>query len=445
MDQWRRDIRDRKTRSVATGVKVEVKGYATTTYYSERLKNNVSHNVIGKVEGTDPRLKTQYIVIGGHLDHLGVTAGVIYPGADDDASGAATVMEMARLFAANAATIKPKRTVVFALWCGEELGLLGSEYYGSHPTDGVTMDNVVANFNNDMVGLGEGIGAPGALNFPAIFDVIMKNQDADVAKAVEPSTAGPGGSDYSAFIVRGIEYSTNEGGTTVSSMTNVLDVLDPSDVNIYRDLAGGVTVASVFHGSANPIGGTNTIIKLRWGKTRAEELVFDAGLPGLKFALGENPKAMRTAGATPGPQRYPASRPGVEFVIRDAFTRAKAYQRAWQDYERRKKAGEDVVAPRRDLQLDPLVEVLEGRRLTHVHAYRADEMLMMLRLAEEFGFKVTTFEHGLEGYKVAKELAAHGAAVGTFSDWWGYKIEAIDAIPYNAAIMMKAGVVVSID
>ncbi len=241
------------------------------------------------------------------------------------------------------------------------------------------------------------------------------------------------------------EDSTNEGGTTVSSMTNVLDVLDPLDVNIYRDLAGGVTVASVFHGSANPIGGTNTVIKLRWGKTRAEELVFDEGVPGLKFALGENPKAMRTGGATTGPQRYPASRPGVEFVIRDAFTRAKAYQREWQDYAARKKAGEDVTPPRRDLQLEPLVEVMEGKRLAHVHAYRADEMLMILRLAEEFGFKVATFEHGLEGYKVAKELAAHGAGVGTFSDWWGYKVEAIDAIPYNAAIMMKAGVVVSID
>ncbi|HEY3382881.1 MAG TPA: amidohydrolase family protein [Vicinamibacterales bacterium] len=240
------------------------------------------------------------------------------------------------------------------------------------------------------------------------------------------------------------EDSTNEGGTTVSSMTNVLDVLDPGDVDIYRDVAGGVTVASVFHGSANPIGGTNTIIKLRWGKTRAEDLVFDAGLPGLKFALGENPKQIRLSGQA-GPSRYPASRPGVEYVIREAFTRARAYQRAWQDYEKRKKAGEDVLAPRRDLQLDPLVEVLEGRRLAHVHAYRADEMLMMLRLAEEFGFKVTTFEHGLEGYKVAKELAAHGAGVGTFSDWWGFKVEAIDAIPYNAALMLKAGVVVSID
>lgn len=238
--------------------------------------------------------------------------------------------------------------------------------------------------------------------------------------------------------------STNEGGTTVSSMTNVMDVLNPNDVDIYRDLAGGLTVASVFHGSANPIGGTNTVIKLRWGKPRAEDLVFDGALPGLKFALGENPKDMRQFGQT-GPRRYPTSRPGVEFVIRDAFTRAKAYQRAWREYERRSKAGDAGIAPRRDLQLEPLVEVLEGRRLAHVHAYRADEMLMILRLAEEFGFKVATFEHGLEGYKIAPELAAHGAGVGTFADWWGYKIEAIDAIPYNAALLMRAGVVVSIN
>jgi imidazolonepropionase-like amidohydrolase len=242
------------------------------------------------------------------------------------------------------------------------------------------------------------------------------------------------------------EDSTNEGGTTVSSMTNIIDVLDPSDINIYRDLAGGLTVANILHGSANPIGGTNTIIKLRWGKTRAEDLVFDAGLPGLKFALGENPKDMpRPGAAATGPSRYPLSRPGVEYVIREAFTRARAYQKAWQDYERRRKAGEDVLAPRRDLQLEPLVEVMEGKRLAHVHAYRSDEMLMMLRVAEEFGFKVCSFEHGLEGYKIAKELAAHGAAVGTFADWWGYKMEAIDAIPYAAAIMMRKGVLVAIN
>jgi len=205
IDQVRRDIKNKTPRSKATGVKAQVKGFATSTFYGEKYKNNISHNVLGKVEGTDPKLKNQYIVVGGHMDHMGVTNGVIYPGADDDASGTATAMEMARLVAANAATIKPKRTIIFGLWCGEEQGLVGSNYWGEHPTDGVTMDNVVANFNNDMVGLGEGIGAPGALNFPAIFDVIMKNQDPDVAKAVHPSTSGPGGSDYSTFIEKGIE------------------------------------------------------------------------------------------------------------------------------------------------------------------------------------------------------------------------------------------------
>ena len=236
----------------------------------------------------------------------------------------------------------------------------------------------------------------------------------------------------------------NEGGTSVSSMTRIDDVLDATDVNIYRDLAGGITLACIFHGSANPIDGTNTLIKLRWGKTLPEDLVFDGARPGLKFALGENPKDKALMQNRPGPRRYPASRPGVEFVLRDAFTRARAYQRAWQDYERRKKAGEDVIPPRRDLQLDPLVEVLEGKRLAHVHAYRADEILMMLRFAEEFGFKVATFEHGLEGYKVAKELAAHGAGIAVFADRWGDKVETIDSIPYNAALLLRNGVLVSL-
>jgi len=241
--------------------------------------------------------------------------------------------------------------------------------------------------------------------------------------------------------------SINEGGTTVSSMTGIEDVFDPTDVNIYRDLAGGVTAANVLHGSANPIGGKNYVIKLRWGKTRAEEFAFEGAMPGIKFALGENPKRRGGgAGVPPGnAPRYPGTRMGVEYVIRDAFTRAKAYQKDWQDYDRRRRAGESVVAPRRDLQLEPLVEVLEGRRLVHAHSYRADEILTLLRVADEFGFKIATLQHVLEGYKVAKEIAAHGAGASTFADWWGYKIEAIDAIPYNAALMTRKGVVASIN
>ncbi len=238
--------------------------------------------------------------------------------------------------------------------------------------------------------------------------------------------------------------SINEGGTTVSSMTGIEDVLDPSDVDIYRDLAGGLTVANVLHGSANPIGGKNAVIKLRWGKTRAKDLLLEGAMPGIKFALGENPKDMRQFGQQ-GPRRFPVTRPGVEFVIRDAFTRAKAYQRSWQEYERRRRAGDEMLAPRRDLQLEPLVEILEGKRLVHAHGYRADEMLMLIRLADEMGFKVATFQHVLEGYKIAKEIAAHGAGASTFSDWWGYKVEVVDAIPHNAAIMVRKGVLVSIN
>jgi imidazolonepropionase-like amidohydrolase len=201
-------------------------------------------------------------------------------------------------------------------------------------------------------------------------------------------------------------------------------------------------VANVLHGSANPIGGKNQVIKLRWGKD-ARGLVFEGAPPGIKFALGENPKDM-PSGQT-GPRRYPLTRPGVEFVIRDAFSRAKVYQREWQDYERRRKSGEDASLPRRDLQLEPLVEILDGKRLVHSHTYRADETLMLIRLAEEMGFKIATFQHILEGYKVADEMARHGVGGSTFSDWWAYKVEAEDAIPYNAALMHKRGVLVSIN
>jgi imidazolonepropionase-like amidohydrolase len=242
--------------------------------------------------------------------------------------------------------------------------------------------------------------------------------------------------------------SINEMGTTVSSMTGIEDVFNPTDVDIYRDLAGGLTVANVLHGSANPIGGKNYVIKLRWGKTRAEDFGFEGAMPGIKFALGENPKrAGGGAGGRQGngPLRYPGTRMGVEYVIREAFTRARAYQQQWQEYDRRTKAGEKLTPPRRDLQLEPLVEILEGKRLVHAHSYRADEILMLLRVADEFGFKIQTLQHVLEGYKVAKEIAAHGAGASTFSDWWGYKIEAVDAIPYNAAIMTRKGVTVSIN
>jgi len=199
----RADIKGKKARSSATGVTAALKGYDTAARYGEQYKNNFGRNVIAKIEGTDPALKAECVIAGGHLDHNGMNNGIVYNGADDNASGSATVMEIARALAANKA--QPKRTLIFALWTGEEQGLIGSQYYSDNPTDGVSMDKTTAYFNMDMVGLGDRIGAPGALNFPSIFAVIMKDQDPEIAKKIDASQAGPGGSDYSAFMERGIE------------------------------------------------------------------------------------------------------------------------------------------------------------------------------------------------------------------------------------------------
>ena len=238
--------------------------------------------------------------------------------------------------------------------------------------------------------------------------------------------------------------SINEGSISVSSMVRIEDVLNPEDIAIYRALAGGVTMANILHGSANAIGGQSSVVKLRWGKT-AEEMPFENAPPSIKFALGENPKRAGNpsggrVGAANAPLRYPATRMGIEDVYVESFTRAKEYQQSWKDYEAKKAKGEVAMPPRRDLQLEPLVEILEGKRLVHIHAYRSDEILMMIRVADRVGFKITTFQHILEGYKVAKEMKEHGVAGAGFSDWWAYKIEAYDAIPYNMALMTRKGV-----
>jgi imidazolonepropionase-like amidohydrolase len=243
--------------------------------------------------------------------------------------------------------------------------------------------------------------------------------------------------------------STNEGSVSVSSMVAMRDVIDPEDPAIFRDLAGGTTTANLLHGSANAIGGLNVVIKMRWGSD-ADGLVMKEAKPGIKFALGENPKRAGQGGQSPfggsaQTPRYPGTRMGVEDVIREAFVEARQYQAAWKEYETRRARGENVLPPRRNMKLEPLVEVLEGKRLVHAHCYRSDEILMLLRVAEEFGFKIATLQHALEGYKVAEEIKAHGAGVSTFSDWWSYKIEAYDAIPYNAALLTKKGVLTSLN
>ncbi|MCC2548070.1 amidohydrolase family protein [Hymenobacter sp. BT175] len=240
-----------------------------------------------------------------------------------------------------------------------------------------------------------------------------------------------------------ISEGVNEGTQAVTSEVRVSDVVDPEDVDIYRDLAGGVVAAQLLHGSANPIGGQSALIKLRWGMS-AEQMKIQ-GAPGfIKFALGENVKQSNWGELNV--LRFPQTRMGVEQVFVDAFTRAREYEQQWKAWNKlskgKQKKGE---APRRDLELEALVEILNNQRFITCHSYVQSEINMLLNVADKMGFKVNTFTHILEGYKVADRMKAHGANASTFSDWWAYKNEVRDAIPYNAAIMHDAGLNVAIN
>jgi imidazolonepropionase-like amidohydrolase len=224
--------------------------------------------------------------------------------------------------------------------------------------------------------------------------------------------------------------SINEGGQNSSAEVSIEDVINPDDINIYRNLAGGVTSIQILHGSANPIGGRSAIIKLKWGES-AENLINKNAPKFIKFALGENVKQSRAPNGT----RFPRTRMGVEQLYIDYFNRAK-------EYNAKKKSGKPY---RYDLEMETLVEILNGERFISCHSYVQSEINMMMKVAERFGFKMNTFTHILEGYKVADKMKAHGVGASTFSDWWAYKFEVNDAIPYNAAIMHNLGITTAIN
>ena len=223
--------------------------------------------------------------------------------------------------------------------------------------------------------------------------------------------------------------SINEAGQNSSAEVKMEDALNPDDVSIYRALSGGVTTIQLLHGSANPIGGQSAILKLKWGANPDEMLIDDAD-PFIKFALGENVKQSNWGSNT----RFPQTRMGVEQVFIDYFSRAK-------EYEERKKTGDY----RKDEELETLLEIINSERFISCHSYVQSEIVMLMRVAEQFGFTVNTFTHILEGYKVADKMKKHGAGGSTFSDWWAYKYEVNDAIPYNAALMHEQGIVTAIN
>ncbi|HSH15941.1 MAG TPA: amidohydrolase, partial [Verrucomicrobiae bacterium] len=226
----------------------------------------------------------------------------------------------------------------------------------------------------------------------------------------------------------------NEGSIPSSAMVRIGDVVNSETANLYRQLAGGLTVANLLHGSANPIGGQNAIIKLRDGAT-PEGLKLEGAPPGIKFALGENVKQANWG--DDNVTRFPQTRMGVPTFMANRFTAARQYVRALEN------RGADEPPVRRDLELETLGEILRGERWIHCHSYRQDEILAFLRLMEQFGIQVGTLQHILEGYKLADEIARHGAGASAISDWWGYKLEVIDAIPYAGSLMRERGVLVS--
>ncbi|MGN6184493.1 MAG: amidohydrolase [Thermoanaerobaculia bacterium] len=241
-----------------------------------------------------------------------------------------------------------------------------------------------------------------------------------------------------------VEGSVNEISLPNTGMVRIGDVIDPTDISVYRQLAGGTTMALVLHGSANAIGGQSQILKWKWGRPVSEWFIPDAPRT-IKFALGENPKSSNFRPPAGQERQYPATRMGVEEVIRKSFNDARDYMAAWDEYNAKLKRKEAAIPPRRDLLMETMVDILNGKIDVHAHSYRSDEIVMLLNLADEQGFKIRELQHVLEGYKVAKEIARHGAAAGTFIDWWGYKAEAYDAIPYNVALMARNNVTVSVN
>lgn len=244
-----------------------------------------------------------------------------------------------------------------------------------------------------------------------------------------------------------VSRGVNEGTQSVTSEVRIGDVINPDDINIYRQLSGGVTSSHILHGSANTIGGQTQLIKLRWGAD-AEGMKFKNWDPFIKFALGENVK--QSNWGERNRVRFPQTRMGVEQVLVDAFTRARDYEKEMNGTATQIKDKSGLyqnmgAARRRDLELDALVEILNKKRFVTCHSYVQSEINMLMKVADRFGFRINTFTHILEGYKVADKMKAHGAAASTFSDWWTYKMEVVDAIPQNATIMQRVGLTVAIN
>ena len=271
------------------------------------------------------------------------------------------------------------------------------------------------------------------------------NASALVGKGVQVTEFNASGKHVTPGIIDehshiGVSGGVNEGTQASSAEVSIGSVVNSEDINIYRQLSGGVTAAQLLHGSANPIGGQSAVVKLRWGFT-PDEMQIEGASPFIKFALGENVKQSNWGDYYSS--RFPQTRMGVEQVYYDHFIRAREYGEEWAAYKSallKKRKGDVPPAPRRDLEMETILQILNKERFISCHSYRQDEINMLMHVGDSLGFTVNTFTHILEGYKVADKMAKHGAGGSSFSDWWAYKYEVKDAIPYNGAVLWSQGV-----
>jgi len=302
----------------------------------------------------------------------------------------------------------------------QETILITNATVWTNESDGILQNTDVLIQNGKISKIGKGLSSSGA----KVIDGTGKHLSAGIID------------EHSHIALKGInDVATN------SSMVRMEDVVNSEDINIYRQLSGGVTASQLLHGSANPVGGQSAIVKLRWGAS-PEEMLIKAADPFIKFALGENVKRSSNSNSI----RYPQSRMGVEQVYVDAFTNALNYEKEWKTYNALPaKVKAKTVKPRKDIVHDTMLEILRGERFITCHSYVQSEINMLMKVADQFGFTVNTFTHILEGYKVADKMKVHGAGGSTFADWWAYKWEVRYAIPYNATLMSNEGVVVAIN
>jgi imidazolonepropionase-like amidohydrolase len=417
--------------------------------YTLDFKSNNAASIIGKdtvtsrfyYDGRQVRINFAPERRGGDFRLSGMINDNVWTGTGEDTAGnrftwSATFAQAAQAAADSARRRRPsgplgKVTYPFEPYGWEEGNapkqetiLIKNATVWTNEKEGVLQNTDVLIKNGKIAGIGKNLSDAGA----RVIDGTGKH-------------VTPGIIDEHSHIAAA---SINEGGQSVTSEVRIGDNMNPDDINIYRQLSGGVTTSHILHGSANTIGGQTQLIKLRWG-ANDEELKFKNWTGQIKFALGENVKRSPAAiGNGSNNNRYPDTRMGVEQLLIDAFSRAKDYQRAWKDYEANK-TKKGVVAPRRDLELDALVEILNEKRYITCHSYVQSEINSSIHVAQQMGYKYNTFTHILEGYKVADKMKAHGAHASTFSDWWNYKLEVQDAIPYNAAIMHNVGLNVAIN